>query len=82
MTGLTQETAEPLQVQNYGIGGHYAPHFDHRIKRDKPFGPPGNRIATVLLYVGKSSASTKISNLCVFFSSQTWLKAAKLFFLM
>lgn len=51
MTGLTQKTAEPLQIQNYGIGGHYAPHWDHRIKRDKQMEGHGNRIATVLLYV-------------------------------
>lgn len=51
MTGLTQETAEPLQVQNYGIGGHYSPHWDHVIKRHIQFDGPGNRIATVLLYV-------------------------------
>ena len=28
MTGLTVKTAEELQVVNYGIGGHYDPHFD------------------------------------------------------
>lgn len=28
MTNLDLETAEELQVSNYGIGGHYDPHFD------------------------------------------------------
>lgn len=51
MTGLQQATAEPIQVQNYGIGGHYDLHWDHRIKRDIPMVGHGNRIATVLLYV-------------------------------
>lgn len=27
-TGLELDTAEDLQVVNYGIGGHYEPHFD------------------------------------------------------
>lgn len=28
MTRLSVVTAEELQVVNYGIGGHYEPHFD------------------------------------------------------
>jgi hypothetical protein len=28
VTGLNMETSEELQVANYGIGGHYEPHFD------------------------------------------------------
>lgn len=28
ISGLTCSTAEELQVVNYGIGGHYEPHFD------------------------------------------------------
>ncbi|KHJ45353.1 prolyl 4-hydroxylase subunit alpha-2 family protein [Trichuris suis] len=29
MTNLNMETAEELQIANYGLGGHYDPHFDH-----------------------------------------------------
>ncbi|KRZ08257.1 Prolyl 4-hydroxylase subunit alpha-2 [Trichinella zimbabwensis] len=29
MTNLNMETAEDLQIANYGLGGHYDPHFDH-----------------------------------------------------
>jgi prolyl 4-hydroxylase len=55
MTGLTMATAEDLQVQNYGIGGHYNPHWDNQIKRQTgnlvKRDDTGNRIATILLYV-------------------------------
>lgn len=54
MTGLTVKTAEELQVVNYGIGGHYEPHFDFARREEsnafKSLGT-GNRIATVLFYV-------------------------------
>ncbi|XP_017773011.1 PREDICTED: prolyl 4-hydroxylase subunit alpha-1 [Nicrophorus vespilloides] len=54
MTGLTMTTAEELQVVNYGIGGHYEPHFDfarrEEINAFKSLGT-GNRIATVLFYM-------------------------------
>lgn len=54
MTGLSTTTAEELQVVNYGIGGHYEPHFDFARRDEKnafeSLGS-GNRIATVLFYV-------------------------------
>lgn len=49
MTGLTTQTAETLQVQNYGIGGLYVPHFDYHDNRYH--WEAGNRIATTLYYV-------------------------------
>lgn len=55
MTGLSTKTAEKLQIQNYGIGGHYVPHFDQQIKSEPLLdirkADAGNRIATVLFYV-------------------------------
>ncbi|KAJ6642529.1 Prolyl 4-hydroxylase subunit alpha-1, partial [Pseudolycoriella hygida] len=52
MTALSLETAEPLQTQNYGIGGHYDGHWDCVMKFDTPFHTyGGNRIATVLFYL-------------------------------
>lgn len=61
MTGLTAETAEELQVVNYGIGGHYEPHFDFARREEthafKSLGT-GNRIATVLFYVTCLTHST------------------------
>ncbi|CAH8578260.1 unnamed protein product [Schistosoma turkestanicum] len=52
VTGLSLETAEDLQVGNYGLGGHYAPHFDFGRKREKDAFEikNGNRIATIIFY--------------------------------
>uniref|UniRef100_A0A8C9VNM1 procollagen-proline 4-dioxygenase n=1 Tax=Scleropages formosus TaxID=113540 RepID=A0A8C9VNM1_SCLFO len=35
VTGLSLETAESLQVANYGVGGQYEPHFDFS-RKDEP----------------------------------------------
>lgn len=45
--------SEQLQIANYGIGGHYEPHFDHAREDEDKFTDlgMGNRIATVLYYV-------------------------------
>lgn len=54
LTGLNLETAEDFQVQNYGLAGHYDPHFDFsRDLENSTLGRlgTGNRIATVLLYM-------------------------------
>jgi len=55
ITGLDMNYAEELQVVNYGIGGHYEPHFDYA---DPKTGAVffegldwGNRIATWLSYL-------------------------------
>ncbi|XP_072939293.1 prolyl 4-hydroxylase subunit alpha-1-like [Epargyreus clarus] len=53
-TGLSLESAEELQVVNYGIGGHYEPHYDFARKKEHAFGRfNGNRIATVLFYMSE-----------------------------
>lgn len=53
MSGLTTASAEELQVVNYGIGGHYEPHYDFAFPHEDVFENlgTGNRIATILFYV-------------------------------
>ncbi|XP_071772435.2 prolyl 4-hydroxylase subunit alpha-2 isoform X1 [Centroberyx gerrardi] len=54
ITGLTVETAELLQVANYGVGGQYEPHYDFS-RKDEPDAfkrlGTGNRVATFLNYM-------------------------------
>ncbi|MEQ2248791.1 Prolyl 4-hydroxylase, alpha polypeptide, partial [Ilyodon furcidens] len=63
ITGLTVQTAELLQVANYGVGGQYEPHFDFSRKEEpdafKRLGT-GNRLATILNYVSTSIQSPLI----------------------
>ncbi|XP_064205909.1 prolyl 4-hydroxylase subunit alpha-2 isoform X1 [Anguilla rostrata] len=59
ITGLTVDTAELLQVANYGVGGQYEPHFDFS-RRDEPDAfkslGTGNRVATFLNYMSDVEA--------------------------
>uniref|UniRef100_A0A672RRM5 procollagen-proline 4-dioxygenase n=1 Tax=Sinocyclocheilus grahami TaxID=75366 RepID=A0A672RRM5_SINGR len=59
ITGLEMDTAEELQVANYGVGGQYEPHFDFG-RKDEPDAfkelGTGNRIATWLFYMSDVSA--------------------------
>ncbi|KAG8137111.1 hypothetical protein E2320_005663 [Naja naja] len=59
ITGLNIQHpyAEYLQVVNYGLGGHYEPHFDHATSRKSPLYrmKSGNRIATLMVYPPRSS---------------------------
>ncbi|KAJ3609884.1 hypothetical protein NHX12_021978 [Muraenolepis orangiensis] len=54
LTGLEMDTAEELQVANYGVGGQYEPHFDFG-RKDEPDAfkelGTGNRVATWLFYM-------------------------------
>lgn len=50
--GLRQQSYEMLQVNNYGVGGHYVAHHDWAMEAVPYAGlGVGNRIATVMFYV-------------------------------
>ncbi|KAM9846532.1 prolyl 4-hydroxylase subunit alpha-2 isoform 3-T3 [Aulostomus maculatus] len=57
ITGLTVDTAELLQVANYGVGGQYEPHYDFsRRPFDSNLKLDGNRLATFLNYMSDVEA--------------------------
>ncbi|XP_044181335.1 prolyl 4-hydroxylase subunit alpha-1-like isoform X1 [Acropora millepora] len=58
LTGLTMDTAEELQIVNYGIAGHYEPHYDFARETEDKFTSlgTGNRIATFLAYMSNVEA--------------------------
>ncbi|CAM4551532.1 unnamed protein product [Leuciscus chuanchicus] len=60
VTGLNVQPpyAEYLQVVNYGIGGHYEPHFDHATSDSSPLYrlKTGNRVATLMIYLSSVEA--------------------------
>ncbi|XP_066538828.1 prolyl 4-hydroxylase subunit alpha-3 [Hoplias malabaricus] len=60
LTGLNVQLpyAEHLQVVNYGIGGHYEPHFDHATSTSSPLYRfnSGNRMATFMIYLSSVEA--------------------------
>ncbi|KAM6933811.1 prolyl 4-hydroxylase subunit alpha-3 [Xenentodon cancila] len=60
LTGLnvTHPYGEYLQVVNYGIGGHYEPHFDHATSSSSPVFKlkTGNRVATFMIYLSSVEA--------------------------
>ncbi|ELU04126.1 hypothetical protein CAPTEDRAFT_167710 [Capitella teleta] len=58
LTNLSLSTVEELQIANYGIGGHYEPHFDYsRLAEVTSFDHwRGNRILTVIFYLSDVEA--------------------------
>lgn len=58
ITNMNMSAAEQLQVANYGIAGHYEPHFDHAREDEDKFSDLGigNRIATILFYLSNVEA--------------------------
>ncbi|KAH8417836.1 hypothetical protein KR222_006809, partial [Zaprionus bogoriensis] len=51
MSGLLSDSSDQLSMINYGLGGHYKAHYD-TFDQDVRTGPLGNRMATVLFYLG------------------------------
>ncbi|XP_014896614.1 prolyl 4-hydroxylase subunit alpha-3 isoform X1 [Poecilia latipinna] len=80
VTGLNvmHPYAEFLQVVNYGIGGHYEPHFDHATSPTSPVFKlrTGNRMATFMIYLSSVEAGGSTAFIYANFSAPVVEKAA------
>ncbi|XP_026233621.1 prolyl 4-hydroxylase subunit alpha-3 [Anabas testudineus] len=80
VTGLNVKHpyGEYLQVVNYGIGGHYEPHFDHATSPSSPVFKlkTGNRVATFMIYLSSVEAGGSTAFIYTNFSVPVVEKAA------
>ncbi|XP_040047147.2 prolyl 4-hydroxylase subunit alpha-3 isoform X1 [Gasterosteus aculeatus] len=80
LTGLNVKHpyGEHLQVVNYGIGGHYEPHFDHATLPSSPVFKlkTGNRVATFMIYLSTVEAGGSTAFIYANFSVPVVEKAA------
>nr|XP_043887301.1 prolyl 4-hydroxylase subunit alpha-3 isoform X1 [Solea senegalensis] len=80
LTGLNVQHpySEYLQVVNYGIGGHYEPHFDHATSPSSPVFnlKAGNRVATFMIYLSSVEAGGSTAFIYANFSAPVVEKAA------
>ncbi|XP_059187435.1 prolyl 4-hydroxylase subunit alpha-3 isoform X1 [Centropristis striata] len=80
LTGLNVKHpyGEYLQVVNYGIGGHYEPHFDHATSPSSPVYKlkTGNRVATFMIYLSSVEAGGSTAFIYANFSAPVMEKAA------
>ncbi|XP_013880673.1 prolyl 4-hydroxylase subunit alpha-3 [Austrofundulus limnaeus] len=80
ITGLNVKhpSGEYLQVVNYGIGGHYEPHFDHATSPSSPVFKlkTGNRVATFMIYLSPVEAGGSTAFIYANFSVPVVEKAA------
>uniref|UniRef100_A0A8C2WWL5 Prolyl 4-hydroxylase subunit alpha-3 n=1 Tax=Cyclopterus lumpus TaxID=8103 RepID=A0A8C2WWL5_CYCLU len=80
LTGLNVKHpyGEYLQVVNYGIGGHYEPHFDHATSPSSPVFKlkTGNRVATFMIYLSSVEAGGSTAFIYANFSVPVMEKAA------
>ncbi|CAL9684436.1 unnamed protein product [Knipowitschia caucasica] len=80
VTGLNvnHPFGEYLQVVNYGIGGHYEPHFDHATAPTSPVYKlnTGNRVATFMIYLSSVEAGGSTAFIYANFSLPVVEKAA------
>ncbi|KAH8354159.1 hypothetical protein KR084_002104 [Drosophila pseudotakahashii] len=53
MTGLSMENSEEFSLINYGLGGHYVLHTDYHNYYNQTRWIKGDRLATVLFYLGE-----------------------------